>query len=458
MKISACDVSVHSRDASRLDLIVPGEAHFYLKAASPQERQQWLIALGTAKACLTSSARTPSPSPSDVLPEDELKAKKSELRIYCDLLMQQVHGVKCAIREQGNVDVEQLNESTSLLSATCDTFIQTLDDCVELAHAKFNVSLVATDLNASSISRQQARAQRLSSRQRSISPQTPERSFPGTMATRIRSLSEHLDTMHSTVPPTPDSVEPSQFYAEVFEENGKTNLRRDVEAQTDTMLLSNGKAECRLPSFFTIMPVSFLDIRLTSDGDIPTVTFLDACRCGLNIFDKLNQTAFAPAKLDIAGNIKKIHQKYLSDADAFDTLQRIVRFELQSGQSHLSSSATLALLWLNRSLQFINEFLIGFTAGISTDLIQIANTAYSKSLMPYHGWVVRGAFAMAIKSSPTRAELLASLSADGSHTQHPSFEQSVLHDMIDYSSALSTITRLLHSLFENNNLNFADQV
>lgn len=36
-----------------MDLIIPGEQYFYLKARNAAERQKWLVALGTAKACLT---------------------------------------------------------------------------------------------------------------------------------------------------------------------------------------------------------------------------------------------------------------------------------------------------------------------------------------------------------------------------------------------------------------------
>lgn len=44
--------SVNSLDNTRLDLVIPGEQHMYLRAATSQERQQWLVALGTAKACI----------------------------------------------------------------------------------------------------------------------------------------------------------------------------------------------------------------------------------------------------------------------------------------------------------------------------------------------------------------------------------------------------------------------
>jgi hypothetical protein len=40
------------------------------------------------------------------LPGEELKAKKSELRLYCDLLMQQVHQVKSAVQSTEQPDVE----------------------------------------------------------------------------------------------------------------------------------------------------------------------------------------------------------------------------------------------------------------------------------------------------------------------------------------------------------------
>lgn len=44
---------VHSSDSTRLDLTIPGEQYFYLRAINAAERQKWLVALGTAKACLT---------------------------------------------------------------------------------------------------------------------------------------------------------------------------------------------------------------------------------------------------------------------------------------------------------------------------------------------------------------------------------------------------------------------
>lgn len=124
---------VHPTDNTRLDVIVPGEQHIYLKAASNQERQQWLVALGSTKACVTTRNRKDS---GDLYPYS-LKSKKSELRLYCDLLMQQVHQVKMCATEEDKIDLKKLNDASSLLSVTCDTFIKTLDDCMKLSDANF---------------------------------------------------------------------------------------------------------------------------------------------------------------------------------------------------------------------------------------------------------------------------------------------------------------------------------
>lgn len=67
-----------------------------------------------------------------------MKTKRSELRLYCDLLMQQVHTIKTAAT-QSPPDVPKLDESTVLLGATCDTFINTLEDCLRLARAEMNL-------------------------------------------------------------------------------------------------------------------------------------------------------------------------------------------------------------------------------------------------------------------------------------------------------------------------------
>jgi len=96
---------VSQTDTLRLDLNLPGELHYYLRASTSQERQQWLVALGSAKACegITKETQEPGAIEGD---KDLLKTKRSELRLYCDLLMQQVHSVKDAATQMPKPDVD----------------------------------------------------------------------------------------------------------------------------------------------------------------------------------------------------------------------------------------------------------------------------------------------------------------------------------------------------------------
>lgn len=124
IKMSVCDIKVHPTDLTRLELIIPGEQHFYVRAVNAAERQRWLVALGSSKAG-TLDAHKHNKGP------DCLKTKMSELRLYCDLLVQQVQ----TIQSQHSADTEAPPTSeASLLSATCSTFIRTLEECMMLAN------------------------------------------------------------------------------------------------------------------------------------------------------------------------------------------------------------------------------------------------------------------------------------------------------------------------------------
>ena len=49
LRVTGVFYLVHPTDHQRLDMVMPGGRHIYLRAASMSERQQWLLALGVAK-------------------------------------------------------------------------------------------------------------------------------------------------------------------------------------------------------------------------------------------------------------------------------------------------------------------------------------------------------------------------------------------------------------------------
>ncbi|XP_039613710.1 pleckstrin homology domain-containing family A member 3 [Polypterus senegalus] len=138
IKMSVCEIKVHPTDNSRMELIIPGEQHFYVKAVNAAERQRWLVALGSSKACLTDTRAKKEKEISET--RESLKTKMSELRLYCDLLMQQVHTIQESVLQEtkhSSPSIENMNEASSLLSATCETFITTLEECMKIANSKF---------------------------------------------------------------------------------------------------------------------------------------------------------------------------------------------------------------------------------------------------------------------------------------------------------------------------------
>jgi hypothetical protein len=74
-----------------VDLIVANDQHLYLKACDYRERQKWLIALASQKACYPNATREQQYA---FHSSSLLKSKQSELKLYCDMLVQQIHEIK----------------------------------------------------------------------------------------------------------------------------------------------------------------------------------------------------------------------------------------------------------------------------------------------------------------------------------------------------------------------------
>lgn len=509
--MAVCDIRVHHTDSCRLDLIIPGEQHFYVRASTPQERQQWLVALGSAKASKKNGLKPDDNMPNigDVSP-DLLRTKKSELRLYCDLLMQQVHSVKNAV--QNPQDVQKLDEASSLLGPTCDTFIQTLEECMALAKAGVGMehgnqtspihsTKPALPLHIPPKKTKHGLQRTLSheaqtprSRSGSKSPNTKDSSLSRHRTTSESSLSSHsisemdisgvqnssgiesqnishnaLSTMGQPLPNISINAMPSDQISHDSPQRTipllervkqETNMNND-EAMSTTSVNSEDEfkdaIDAKIPTFFSTMDKSFMDIHLGSDGSIPVEDFLEAAKSILPLFDKFNATAFAPVKMDFQGNIRKIHQKYSTNTAQFTTLQKIVLFELNKKQHLLSNSATMALLWMKRGLEFIREFLQEILRGES-DLSVAIGTAYGKTLRNFHGWVVRGVFAVASKALPYRDVFLMHLSVPGEENSGSLYNQSLMSDIEQYITAMDVVIKILNDFYRQHDLDSKDTV
>ncbi|CAI9559860.1 unnamed protein product [Staurois parvus] len=132
IKMAVCEIRVHQADSCRMDLFIPREQCFYLRAESAAERQRWLVALGSSKACLGDI--TTHQAKEMISDSESLERKLSELRLFCDLLMEQVMEVKGAVDADDPGEPpnkETLGAACSVLHGTCTHICSTLDECMK---------------------------------------------------------------------------------------------------------------------------------------------------------------------------------------------------------------------------------------------------------------------------------------------------------------------------------------
>ena len=385
-------IEAHPTERVRLDVVVAGEQHLHLRAPSPHLRQEWLVALGSAKAALNSAA-----APRDLLPPtltQDHAARLSQLRLYCDLLLQQVHDIKDAANRDPLPDIAALDDCSSMLGQTCDTFIRSLEECLHLAGLP---PFASSSFPSSSL-------------QPALQP----------------SLQPALQPSLQPSLPLPSPVPP---------------VRVDDVA--------HGNPD----SFFATMDASFADLVLGEDGSVPTTEFLDACTALTHLLDLLGSTAFAPVKMDLAGNVRKLAAFRDSEPGRVESLQSLLSWEMERRATTRAGSATDALLWLKRGVWFLREFLqCLLESSESEPLSACASLAYGRSLKQHHGWVVRGVFSMAVSAVPTRAQLLQLLAGQSDAPDSAQLSTSLRSALVAYVAGIDRCLRSLHSFYSQHHL------
>ncbi|MEQ2290369.1 Pleckstrin y domain-containing A member 8 [Ameca splendens] len=505
IKISVCEIQVNSSDPTRVDLIIPGEQYFYLRAINAAERQKWLVALGTAKACLTDN-RTKREKELQENTE-ALKTKMSELRLYCDLLLQQVNKIKDG--DELGETAEPGVESGNMVKSTCTTFLETLEECMQIANRTFNTDLgthsppgtppvaalkpqkikVANHLNLNlgekwkdltETSGETIAHDNQSHDSGAEGPDEPDRSENHPSPSDVESSIVRSEQVNRAAHITQNASEIEHYNQpaegddekssdqkrndqelhkedqseEHDSEREKENNVLDQEASRDQFRTPSNSSESdteQVDTFFSTMSHRFSDMRLDDDNGIPSQEFLDSCYAIVPVLDKLGSTVFAPVKMDFVGNIKKIQQKLMSDPESFPTLQSIVLHEVQTNVSQVRNSATEALLWLRRGLKFLKEFLSEINGG-EKDIQTALNNAYGKTLRQYHGWVVRGVFALALRAAPTYQSFTAALVSREGDEQRSDFTSSMHRDLGLYLPAMEKQLAILDELYEEYNL------
>ncbi|KAM8977578.1 pleckstrin homology domain-containing family A member 3-like [Pelodytes ibericus] len=208
IKMAVCEIQVHHSDSCRMDLIIPREQCYCLRAESVADRQRWLVALGSAKACLGDSAsQKTKEKPSN---KESLGQKLSEMRLFCDLLMQQVVEIQGTVNPGATPDTEKLNAACRVLHGTCTYISSTLDDCIKYVNTNQHppsqaptLPTVPEDVVGTKLP--QARKVKRAISQSAVQkpPRAPHSTQQGDGATVLRNLEEMAVRSHSWDKPHP---------------------------------------------------------------------------------------------------------------------------------------------------------------------------------------------------------------------------------------------------------------
>ncbi|KAJ3084371.1 glycolipid transfer protein [Rhizoclosmatium globosum] len=148
---------------------------------------------------------------------------------------------------------------------------------------------------------------------------------------------------------------------------------------------------------------SFDKVVITEQG-IDVATFCKACE-GLNGVLDILGTAFSVVKSDIQGNVTKVQTKAAENPAVFTTLESFVKAEL----AEKKRPASEGLLWLKRALELIAIALRRSFNNPSEELSVSFGEAYKVALGPFHSFLIRPVFSMAMGACPYRADFYKTL-------------------------------------------------
>ncbi|AMD18707.1 HBL195Cp [Eremothecium sinecaudum] len=163
-----------------------------------------------------------------------------------------------------------------------------------------------------------------------------------------------------------------------------------------------------MSTFFDELKTSFKDVPVGTDGGISSLEFIEASEGLIKLFNLLGNPAFSIIQRDLVTNINKLRYRLDTFPDDSKTLQDMVVNERAKGVKVASEG----LLWLVRSLEFMEEAIRELVQDSDIELTNAFNKAYSRTLSRYHGVLVRPVFKLVMKATPYRKEFFARLGPD----------------------------------------------
>ncbi|XP_013405412.1 glycolipid transfer protein [Lingula anatina] len=195
--------------------------------------------------------------------------------------------------------------------------------------------------------------------------------------------------------------------------------------------------------------------QIPDDGLVETAPFLTSARQILPFFDAMG-TPFKPVKLDIEGNVIKLEKKYAQNPDRFRTLYGMLEQEIQTKTTQAKESASTALLWLKRALQYTYTMLklVHDDPTKSENMVSIFKQAYEQTLKRYHNWFVMKLFTVMCHAIPYRKDLIKSGFCYGKDMN----EEQVMTDLDEFLRTLAPVLDNIDAMLKRLNLDSNEKV
>ncbi|KAJ0969421.1 hypothetical protein J5N97_022298 [Dioscorea zingiberensis] len=160
------------------------------------------------------------------------------------------------------------------------------------------------------------------------------------------------------------------------------------------------------------LAVKELSLLQHEDKKASTMAFLCVCKLLIHVLDKIGPTMLV-LREDIQRNIERVEELYLSNPSIYSSLVEVLQKDVDKGITRKANSCSKAVLWLLRSLNFSVALLERLVKDSDLSFALVVEEAYQTMLKPWHGWISRAAYKIAVKLIPEREDFVALLMRQG---------------------------------------------
>lgn len=128
-----------------------------------------------------------------------------------------------------------------------------------------------------------------------------------------------------------------------------------------------------------------------------------------------------------------------------------MRAEVAEGVAGGSKSATKALLWLFRFLDFTTRLLSSLCSDPAVEVGPAARGAYAAALQPYHGWATSCIFTLVLSAAPYRSTFESALLLPDAKHNFGEAEALRLFDLeaADFAQHFGPILERIHAFLQH---------